>query len=273
MEIENENTGENDINNDTENEQSSEAPGQDSSEDNDAFENANENDESDENEAPEDEELQETSQEESRQKELQNQYRNNAALQRELLKARSNLEKYRAATGQYGFTGDDDDRTDQMLAHKLGKSVDEIRAERSARAAAFNAVLRNHPLIKQLENEKAERRFSDDLAKIKAVFPDEGANHVKELGDRFMSLMATGKVDAVTAYKAVNGDKIAEGSARRAAQRAYDSMSGKEHLRSSGGSVGAYYPVPKDVYEMYKKLNPRATDKQIKEHYNRSKRG
>lgn len=57
--------------------------------------------------------------------------------------------------------------------------------------------------LQRYEQQEAEQCFAKDLAAIKKAFPDERAKHISELGDEFMAMMASGKVSAVAAYRAI----------------------------------------------------------------------
>lgn len=49
--------------------------------------------------------------------------------------------------------------------------------------------------------------FDRDLKEIKKVYPDEKAASVTDLGEEYMTMMATGKVSALAAYEAVRAQK------------------------------------------------------------------
>ena len=52
-----------------------------------------------------------------------------------------------------------------------------------------------------------EAVFAEDLAAIKQLYPDEKAKDIRDLGDEFMAMMASGQVDAVSAYEAIRARK------------------------------------------------------------------
>lgn len=52
-----------------------------------------------------------------------------------------------------------------------------------------------------------EAVFAQDLAAIKQLYPDEKAKDIRDLGDEFMAMMASGQVDAVSAYEAIRARK------------------------------------------------------------------
>lgn len=50
---------------------------------------------------------------------------------------------------------------------------------------------------------ETEATFARDMAEIKKLYPDEKAKDVRELGDRFMAIMANSDLSAVEAYEVV----------------------------------------------------------------------
>ncbi len=116
-----------------------------------------------------------------------------------------------------------------------------------------------------------ERRLSE----IKRVFPQCGAASVEELGDAFAKLMAAGAqigLSAADAYAATHISQIRAEADRAAESRARARAVSKAHLVRSEGSQSTLCEVPKGVYEKYKRLMPNVSDREIREHYNRSLR-
>lgn len=116
-----------------------------------------------------------------------------------------------------------------------------------------------------------ERRLSE----IKRVFPQCGAASVEELGDAFAKLMAAGAqigLSAADAYAATHISQIRAEADRAAESRARARAGSKAHLVRSEGSQSTLCEVPKGVYEKYKRLMPNVSDREIREHYNRSLR-
>lgn len=71
-------------------------------------------------------------------------------------------------------------------------------------------LLESDPEVTEMRRQLAEARqaqdaqtFERDLRAIKKAYPDEKAKNVAELGKEFLAIMASGQVDAVTAYEAV----------------------------------------------------------------------
>ena len=113
------------------------------------------------------------------------------------------------------------------------------------------------------------------LSEIKRVFPQCGAASVEELGDAFAKLMAAGAqigLSAADAYAATHISQIKAEAERAAESRARARAVSKAHLVRSEGSQSMLCEVPKGVYEKYKRLMPNVSDREIREHYNRSLR-
>ena len=108
--------------------------------------------------------------------------------------------------------------------------------------------------------------MQQDILAIKQAYPDEKADHVALLGDEFLHYVGMG-VGAVKAYELSHMDEILGRKAASARQKAIDSAQSKSHLRATGGSVGTSVEIPSATLSLYHKLNPKATDEQIKKHY------
>lgn len=116
-----------------------------------------------------------------------------------------------------------------------------------------------------------ERRLSE----IRRAFPNCTAKSVEELGDAFGKLMSAGAdfgLSAADAYAATHISQIRAEAERAAEERARARVGSKSHLVRSEGSQSALCEVPKGIYEKYKRLMPKVSDREIREHYNRSVR-
>lgn len=111
------------------------------------------------------------------------------------------------------------------------------------RMAAENAAVRQQQM-----QQYQQQVFAQDMQQIRALYPDEKAKNVTELGDEFMAMMATGQVDAVSAYEAI----------RAKHQRTAPKPPSTGQIQAAAGRKGAYY-TREQVAAM--------TDKQIEENY------
>jgi hypothetical protein len=74
------------------------------------------------------------------------------------------------------------------------------------------------------------------------------------------------------AYRLANFEALTSSTAAATRQAAINSMQGKQHMGQTKERGTGAVSVPADVKEMYRALNPGATDAEIQAHYNRSKR-
>lgn len=102
--------------------------------------------------------------------------------------------------------------TERQIAENLGVSQEQYF---DIASQVKEDILKNDPQIQnlmktaeELRKEKNESIYKEVLQKVKAVYPDEKAIHIKELGEQFLSICANG-VDPVVAYEAIrnNGKK------------------------------------------------------------------
>lgn len=124
-----------------------------------------------------------------------------------------------------GFSGKTaKDLAYDVMASAEGISIDDVRNREENRAKSELEVreqirkdlLENDPELVQMQEEARQAIFANqsrqDLAAIKAVYPDVKADTVLDLGDRFMNLMATGMFDPVSAYEVVLSEQAKEKS-------------------------------------------------------------
>lgn len=124
------------------------------------------------------------------------------AARAELAKAKADAEKFTQLVGkQYGYEGDAQAIADQLEAAATGKTVEDIRAARTAAEQQADQVRK---LQEELELYKplATQQFKSKLlADVKAVYPDVAAESVDDFGDEFTKLIGAG-VDPAVAYAA-----------------------------------------------------------------------
>lgn len=73
------------------------------------------------------------------------------------------------------------------------------------------------------------------------------------------------------AFLLVNLDDILAQQREAAWQAAVSSLAGRAHLLPSAGGALDDGPVPGNVFELYRALNPDASEKEIRSHYHRAK--
>lgn len=95
-------------------------------------------------------------------------------------------------------------------AQIYNKTPDQISAEREAAAE----LSRKDAELESLRAYRAQSAFEKDLSAIKTAYPEIQAKSIDELGTEYMRIMATGALDAVTAYEIV---RAKEAKQRKAA--------------------------------------------------------
>lgn len=80
-----------------------------------------------------------------------------------------------------------------------------------------------------------------------------------------------GGASLVDAFKLVNFDRLTGQAAAAAGQAARNAAKGKAHLDQTQSRGKGAAPVPAEVREMYRMMNPDATEEEISKHYNRKR--
>lgn len=133
--------------------------------------------------------------------------------------------------------------------------------------------INNHPAIRkanavmeQLEQANFESQIANDLVEIRKINPE--IRDIQDLAD-------DPDVDIIEAYVR-NGHTYAEAYSRvhsiRTPQKKTVKRDTKSHMKTTSGGAGDYVEVPADVAAQYRVFNPKATDKEIREHYKRSRK-
>ena len=141
----------------------------------------------------------------------------------------------------------------------------EVKAAREAKAAAERA---------QQEANEAQARVKVDeqLREIGKLNPN-----IRELKDlaametypKFYELVKRGNT-LVDAYRLANFEALTNSAAQATRQAAINSVQSKQHMGATRERGTGAVSVPADVKEMYRALNPGATDAEIQSHYNRT---
>lgn len=173
------------------------------------------------------------------------------------------------------------------------KRYDEERKERIQKKSGlteeeFNAFVNDLPEVKQAkqakaEAEKAQREANEAQAKaqVEEQLKEIGKLNpsIRELKDlagmetypKFYELVKKGNT-LVDAYRLANFEALTQGTAAEARQAAINNLQGKQHMGQTQARGTGAVSVPAEVKEMYRMLNPGATDAEIQAHYNRSRK-
>lgn len=150
----------------------------------------------------------------------------------------------------------------------------------------FNAFVNDLPEVKQAKEaqaaaEQAQQEANEAQARVKV---DEQLKeisklnpNIRELKDlaametypKFYELVKKGNT-LVDAYRLANFEALTSSAAAATRQAALNNLQGKQHMGQTKERGAGAVSVPAEVKEMYRALNPGATDAEIQAHYNRS---
>lgn len=215
----------------------------------------------------------------------------NTALEAERQRNAQDLEAFFTGMGiKNTFTGAPIKTMAEFNAWKSQFDADQFGKDLKAGKATpeqFTQMIDNHPVVKQAQqvisqNQEAQRqqaqaaaqqRIDADLAEISKLNPQ--IKTVADLLDmpkaeEFKAYVSKGN-DFLSAYKLTCFEELTQAKAERARQQAVRQSRGKDHLVSSSGTGGSgAVSVPSNVMAMYRAFNPKATDAEIRDHYNKS---
>lgn len=147
----------------------------------------------------------------------------------------------------------------------------------------LNEQVNNHPAVKQaeqlLQEQNAQRgqqllndaiktinQFDADIKTFEDLYKSDHFQEINQMVQRGYSL--------TDAYKLANIDKLTQKKTASAKQQALNSITSKSHMQPIGGNgEGEDSYVPESVYELYKEMNPNATDAEIRKHYAKITKG
>lgn len=133
-----------------------------------------------------------------------NKIRNEAAqktetLNNELAKYK-NLEKVLKDSGYKGNNAQE--LAYEIMAQNEGISIEEARRAEQLKQAEQRRLINESPEVIKAKEIIKQAALDNDLKMIKQAYPDVDVQSPLELGETFISLMATGRIDALTAYEA-----------------------------------------------------------------------
>lgn len=115
---------------------------------------------------------------------------------------------------------------------KARQLVDSMRDTIRQTDPEFRRMVQENQAVRRQQAEAIQQKvFAQDLAAIRKMYPDEKAKSVTELGDEYMAMMATGQVDAVSAYEAVRAKR----------QRTAPKPPSTGKIQAGAAGQGAYY--------------------------------
>jgi len=177
---------------------------------------------------------------------------------------------------------------DDALRKKLGQVPQDDLPDAELAQAAGNALVHESPDAFEPDSQAVYAANQEILRQIDGLlerFPDlenaeslrsGGLNAVARLkgGPEILALwqrVRPAGLGLADAFLLVNLDDILAQQREAAWQAAVSSLAGRAHLLPSAGGSLDDGPVPGNVFELYRALNPNASEKEIRSHYHRAK--
>ena len=153
----------------------------------------------------------------------------------------------------------------------------------------FNQFVQNLPEVREAREAKlaAEKARQDAQEAQTKVQVDEQLKKISELDPNIRELQDLAKMpnypqfyelvkkgnSLLDAFKLANFETLSQGTAARARQAAINAAQSKQHLAQTQTRGKGAVPVPSDVKELYRTMNPGVTDAEIQAHYSRTHKG
>lgn len=172
--------------------------------------------------------------------------------------------------------GDRDiDTVDALEAYERSMSDERIASGRGTaqdlERVVQSAIMKMQPPPPQQRTEVVDSaEVQRQLAQIRAMDPamtDLGAILQSEAGEKFRGYVDKG-LDFVDAYTLAAKDRLASLQSNRAAARS----GGKQHLNATKQQGTGALSVPRDELDLFRALNPGASDADIQKFYNADKK-
>lgn len=165
---------------------------------------------------------------------------------------------------------------EEMEKESITQSLNEGAISESLIDSLINRALENNPIIKQAQNERVEASVSKEMEAFCKAFPDSGIHDVTDFTnmptyDDFYAYVMKG-LSYVDAYTLANKEEVMQKREKAAKQAAYNAVNGKAHMQSTpSGPDTDDVRVPPETMRTYRDWFPNWTDKQIREHYKKSR--
>lgn len=112
------------------------------------------------------------------------------------------------------------------------KLVDDVRDTIRQTDPEYRRMAAENEAVRRQQMQQYQQQvFAQDMQQIRALYPDEKAKSVTEFGDEFMTMMASGQVDAVSAYEAIRAKR----------QRTAPKPPSTGKIQATAAKKGAYY--------------------------------
>ncbi len=160
--------------------------------------------------------------------------------------------------------------TRERILKKAGLSEDKFKEFVNAQPEVSEA----RAAAAQAQRERAKAAIDDQVRQIHELDPT--INAFEDLGkmenfQQFYGLVKKNGLSLVDAYKLVNMDRLTERRVEASRQAARNAAASKAHLtkNKARGGAAADIPVPADVAEMYRELDPGISNADMQRDYSR----
>lgn len=181
-------------------------------------------------------------------------------------------------TGKKVETKEDYDRYREQLSTD---AAEKVKKRAGMTDEQWNELIESQPemkqarqAIRQAQEARARQAVNEQVQAIAQINPDiatlQDLSKLPEYGEMVKKVQAG--MSLLDAYKITTYNTQRTATAAGARQAAINNARGKEHLRRTTERGSGEESVPKDVLEMYRLMNPTATDAEIRKHWNRQKR-
>lgn len=162
-------------------------------------------------------------------------------------------------------------KSGKLSPETLSKAISESPEMKQVKALLEN----NQAAKKESENAAAKARIDQEIAEIHKLDPsiNTTADLLKmERAKEFYEYVKKGN-SFIDAYYLANREKLAQRTAEAAKAQSLNAARSKDHLKTTNETRGTgAADVPPEVMEQYRYLNPGISDKEIREHYNKTYR-
>lgn len=159
---------------------------------------------------------------------------------------------------------------------KLTKeTLDNAIANNPAVKKANEIIEKNNRDTQQAQLEAAKIKAEAEIAEIGKIDPtitDINSLISSKNGQQIIEYVRKG-LNFKDAYYLANREDMQAKAVETAKQQAALNARGKDHLSATKGAGTGAAPVPRDEMQMFKLFNPKATDAQIQEYYNKHQKG
>jgi hypothetical protein len=135
------------------------------------------------------------------------------------------------------------------------------------------------PILEAQEGELQQRDVQDELAEFNKLYSDEGIKEITDFANKpylpkMRELIDKG-LSLVEAYEVANRDALRARQTAAARQAALNDINGKAHLTPVAGAGESLdnVQVPLEVMKTYRRMLPKWSDKQIRDHYIKTLKG